>query len=56
MVSRGPLWGKEEAPLTLVPSGETPIVGTAPAVGNAIFDAAGVRLRDLPMIPNGLKA
>jgi isoquinoline 1-oxidoreductase len=36
-------------------AGETPIVGIAPAVGNAIFDAAGVRLRSLPMIPNGLK-
>lgn len=37
-------------------AGETPIVGVAPAVGNAIFDAAGVRLRALPMVPNGLEA
>ena len=37
-------------------AGETPIVGLAPAVGNAIFDATGVRLRSLPMAPNGLKA
>jgi isoquinoline 1-oxidoreductase len=36
-------------------AGETPIVGLAPAVGNAIFDAVGVRLRSLPMVPNGLK-
>ena len=36
-------------------AGETPIVGLAPAVGNAIFDASGVRLRSLPMVPNGLK-
>ncbi|HXT39032.1 MAG TPA: molybdopterin cofactor-binding domain-containing protein [Candidatus Angelobacter sp.] len=36
-------------------AGETPIVGIAPAVGNAIFDATGVRLRSLPMLPNGLK-
>jgi nicotinate dehydrogenase subunit B len=36
-------------------AGETPIVGVAPAIGNAIFDATGVRLRSLPMIPNGLK-
>ena len=35
-------------------AGETPIVGVAPAVGNAIFDATGVRLRSLPMVPNGL--
>ncbi len=36
-------------------AGETPIVGLAPAVGNAIFDASGLRLRSLPMTPNGLK-
>ncbi len=32
---------------------ETPIVGIAPAAGNAIFDALGVRLRSLPLIPGG---
>lgn len=37
-------------------AGETPIVGLAPAVGNAIFDATGIRLRSLPMVPNGLKS
>jgi isoquinoline 1-oxidoreductase len=37
-------------------AGETPIMGVAPAVGNAIFDASATRLRDLPMIPNGLPA
>ena len=31
-----------------------PNVGLAPAIGNAIFDATGVRLRSLPMVPNGL--
>jgi len=36
-------------------AGETPIVGIAAAVGNAIFDATGIRLRSLPMVPNGLK-
>ena len=30
-------------------AGETPIVGLAPAVGNAIFDATGIRARSLPM-------
>jgi isoquinoline 1-oxidoreductase len=35
-------------------AGETPIVGLAPAVANAIFSATGVRLRALPLIPNGL--
>jgi nicotinate dehydrogenase subunit B len=37
-------------------AGETPIVGVAPAIGNAIFQATKVRLRTLPMVPNGLKA
>ncbi len=36
-------------------AGETPIVGIAPAVGNAICDATGLRLRSLPMAPDGLK-
>jgi CO/xanthine dehydrogenase Mo-binding subunit len=36
-------------------AGECPIVGLAPAIGNAIFDATGVRLRSLPMVPAGLK-
>jgi isoquinoline 1-oxidoreductase len=35
-------------------SGETPIVGIAPAVGNAIFDATGKRLRQMPLAPRGL--
>jgi isoquinoline 1-oxidoreductase len=37
-------------------AGETPIVGIAPAIANAIFDATGVRLRELPLIPEGLPA
>jgi isoquinoline 1-oxidoreductase len=37
-------------------AGETPIVTVAPAVGNAIFAATGIRLRSMPMVPNGLKA
>jgi nicotinate dehydrogenase subunit B len=36
-------------------AGECPMIGLAPAVGNAIFDATGVRLRSLPMVPDGLK-
>jgi CO/xanthine dehydrogenase Mo-binding subunit len=36
-------------------AGEIPIVGLAPAVGNAIFAATGVRLRSLPLVPSGLR-
>jgi isoquinoline 1-oxidoreductase len=35
-------------------AGETPIVAVAPAVGNALFQATGQRLRCLPMVPRGL--
>jgi nicotinate dehydrogenase subunit B len=34
-------------------AGETPILALAPAIGNAIFDSTGVRLRSLPMLPQG---
>ena len=37
-------------------AGETPIVGIAPAIGNAICDVTGLRLNSLPMAPRGLKA
>jgi isoquinoline 1-oxidoreductase len=37
-------------------AGECPMIALAPAVGNAIFQATGVRLRSLPMVPNGFKA
>ena len=30
-------------------AGETPIVAIAPAIGNAIFDATGIRLRSMPL-------
>jgi isoquinoline 1-oxidoreductase len=35
-------------------AGETPIVGLAPAVANAIFNATGVRIRSLPLVPKGI--
>jgi isoquinoline 1-oxidoreductase len=35
-------------------AGETPIVGLAPAVANAIFNAKGIRLRTLPLAPKGI--
>jgi len=37
-------------------AGETPIIAIAPAVSNAIFDATAIRLRHMPLIPDGLKA
>ncbi len=37
-------------------AGECPMIGLAPATANAIFDATGVRLRSLPLVPEGLKA
>jgi isoquinoline 1-oxidoreductase len=35
-------------------AGETPIIAVAPAIGNAIFDVTGVRLRSMPMVPGGV--
>jgi CO/xanthine dehydrogenase Mo-binding subunit len=40
--------------ITSAGAGETPIVGLAPAVANAIFSVTGVRLRSLPLTPKGL--
>jgi isoquinoline 1-oxidoreductase len=34
-------------------AGETPILGIAPAIGNAVFAATGKRLRELPLMPEG---
>ncbi|GAA4424395.1 xanthine dehydrogenase family protein molybdopterin-binding subunit [Pontibacter saemangeumensis] len=36
-------------------AGEAPIVGIAPAIRNAIAQATGVRLKSLPLAPNGMK-
>ncbi|HVA57277.1 MAG TPA: molybdopterin cofactor-binding domain-containing protein, partial [Gemmatimonadaceae bacterium] len=43
---------KDETPMG---AGETPIFGVAPAVGAAIFDATGTRVRALPMARGGLR-
>ncbi len=37
-------------------AGETPIMAIAPAIGNAVFDATGIRLNSLPLVPKGLPA
>jgi nicotinate dehydrogenase subunit B len=36
-------------------AGETPILGIAPAIRNAIHQATGKKLYTLPLVPNGLK-
>ena len=36
-------------------AGETPIVAIAPAIGNAIRAATGVRIRSLPLVPEGFR-
>jgi isoquinoline 1-oxidoreductase len=33
--------------------GETPIIAVAPAIGNAVFRACGLRLRAMPLAPDG---
>jgi isoquinoline 1-oxidoreductase len=35
-------------------AGETPIMAVAPAIGSAIFHATGIRLNNLPLVPNGV--
>jgi len=35
-------------------AGETPIVGLAPAISNAIFNLTNVRIRSLPLAPEGV--
>jgi len=37
-------------------AGETSITVVAPAIGNAIFDATGARVRQLPFTPERVKA
>ena len=37
-------------------AGETAITGVAAAIGNAIFDATGVRIRQVPFTPERVKA
>ena len=37
-------------------AGETAITVVAAAVGNAIFDATGVRLRQVPFTPQAVRA
>ena len=40
-----------EGPFGAKGIGELAVVGIAPAVGNAIYDALKVRIKDLPLFP-----
>jgi carbon-monoxide dehydrogenase large subunit len=42
---------KGEGPYGAKGIGEPPVVGVSPAIGNAVEDAIGVRIRDLPITP-----
>ncbi len=46
----------ENGPFGAKGVGEPGLVPTAPAIGNAIFDAVGVRIRDLPITPEKVLA
>jgi nicotinate dehydrogenase subunit B len=37
-------------------AGETPIVGIAPAIANGIYNATGIRVRSMPILPSFSKA
>ena len=41
--------------LASVGAGETPIIAVAPAIGNAVYAASGVRLKSMPMRGEALK-
>ncbi len=47
---------REKGPLGAIGIGEMTMVNTAPAVINAIYDACGVRIYDLPATPEKIKA
>jgi putative selenate reductase molybdopterin-binding subunit len=38
-------------PLGVKAVAEIPMNGVAPAVGNAVYDAIGVQIRDIPLTP-----
>ncbi len=35
-------------------AGESPLIALAPAIGNALFRVTGVRIRSLPLLPDGV--
>ncbi len=45
-----------EGPLGAKEAGEGPLLGVAPAIANAIYDAIGVRLHSIPFLPEHILA
>lgn len=46
----------KDGPFGAKGAGEAPMLATAPAIANAVFDAVGVRIRDLPLTSEKLLA
>jgi CO/xanthine dehydrogenase Mo-binding subunit len=47
---------EKSGPFGAIGIGEPPTLGPAPAIANAIYDAVGVRIFDLPLSPDKVKA
>ena len=47
---------EKSGPFGAIGIGEPPTLGPAPAIANAIYDAVGVRIFDLPLTPEKVKA
>jgi CO/xanthine dehydrogenase Mo-binding subunit/aerobic-type carbon monoxide dehydrogenase small subunit (CoxS/CutS family) len=43
----------DRSDLPLAGAGETPMIALAPAIANAVFAALGVRIRTMPLVPDG---
>jgi len=46
---------EKSGPFGAIGIGEPPTLGPAPAIANAIYDAIGVRVTDLPLLPEKIK-
>jgi len=46
----------ERGPYGAKPMGNLPLIPTAPAIANAVYDAIGVRIKDLPITPHKILA
>jgi CO/xanthine dehydrogenase Mo-binding subunit/aerobic-type carbon monoxide dehydrogenase small subunit (CoxS/CutS family) len=46
---------EKSGPFGAIGIGEPPTLGPAPAIANALYDAVGIRIRDLPLTPEKVK-